>query len=65
MRKELFLWLACCMAATVLWAKPVDYTNARVKKIAELRGVPKQSYQGMAIYGDYLVSLQNTGQATI
>ena len=65
MRKELFLWLACCMAATVLWAKPVDYTNARVKKIAELRGVPKQSYQGMAIYGDYVVSLQNTGQATI
>ena len=33
--------------------------------MADLRGVPKQGYQGMAIWGDYLVSLQNTGQATI
>lgn len=45
--------------------KPVDFTNASVQKIADLQGVPKQGYQGMAIYNDYLVSLQNTGQATI
>lgn len=46
-------------------AKRLDYTNALVQKIADLQGVPKQSYQGMAIWGDYLVSLQNTGYATI
>ena len=44
---------------------PLDFTNASVEKIADLQGVPKQGYQGMAIYGDYMVSLQNTGQATI
>ena len=44
---------------------PMDFTNAYVQKIDDLQGVPKQGYQGMAIHGDYLVSLQNTGQATI
>lgn len=44
---------------------PFDFTNASVQKIADLQGVPKQGYQGMAIYDNYLVSLQNTGQATI
>jgi hypothetical protein len=43
----------------------MDFTNAYVQKIDDLQGVPKQGYQGMAIHGDYLVSLQNTGQATI
>jgi len=45
--------------------KPLDFTNATVQKVDDLRGFPKQSYQGMAIHGDYLVSLQNTGLATI
>ena len=54
------------MAALLLTAcLPMDFTNASVQKIDDLRGVPKQGYQGMAIHGDYLVSLQNTGQATI
>ena len=44
---------------------PFDFTNASVQKIADLQGAPQQSYQGMAIYGDYMVSIQNTGQATI
>lgn len=44
---------------------PLDFTNASVQKIADLQGVQKQGYQGMAIWGDYVVSLQNTGQATI
>lgn len=44
---------------------PMDFTNASVQKIADLQGVPKQGYQGMAIWNDYLVSLQNTGMATI
>ena len=54
--------LAVVLNAT---AKRLDYTNAIVQKVADLQGVSKQSYQGMAIWGDYLVSLQNTGQATI
>ena len=45
--------------------KPLDFTNATVQKIDDLQGFPKQGYQGMAIYKDYLVSLQNTGLATI
>ena len=44
---------------------PFDFSNSSVQKIADLQGVQGQSYQGMAIYDDYLVSLQNTGQATI
>ena len=44
---------------------PVDFTNASVQKYADLQGVQKQSYQGMAIWDNYLVSLQNTGWATI
>ena len=45
--------------------KPLDFTNATVEKFDDLRGVQGQSYQGMAIYDKWLVSLQNTGQATI
>lgn len=43
----------------------LDFTSASVQKFADLQGVPKQGYQGMAIWGNYLVSLQNTGYATI
>ena len=45
--------------------KPLDFTNATVQKFDDLQGFPKQGYQGMAIWEDYLVSLQNTGLATI
>ena len=51
------LGLAACM--------PLDLTNSSVQKVADLQGVPGQGYQGMAIHDNYLVSLQNTGQATI
>lgn len=50
---------------TTTACRTFDFTNATVEKIADLQGVPRQGYQGMAIYGDYVVSLQNTGQATI
>lgn len=53
------------MAVLCATAKRVDYTNAVVQKVANLQGFPGQSYQGMAIWGDYLVSLQNTGLATV
>lgn len=36
-----------------------------VRPFAGLQGVPEQGYQGMSIHKDYLVSLQNTGIATI
>lgn len=65
MRKRFLLTVAFCLLSYGLMAKRVNYTNATIQKIAELQGVPKQGYQGMAIWGDYLVSLQNTGQATI
>jgi len=65
MRKKFLLSVICCLTAFGLHAKRLDYTNAIIKKVADLRGVPKQGYQGMAIWGDYIVSLQNTGQATI
>ena len=48
-----------------LSCKPIDYTQENVRQWAPLQGVPRQGYQGMSIYGDYLVSLQNTGIATI
>lgn len=65
MRKRFLLTVVFCLLSYGLMAKRVNYTNATIQKIAELQGVPKQGYQGMAIWGDYIVSLQNTGQATI
>ena len=57
---NLLFFLLCLTACNTL-----DFTNASVEKVADLQGVPKQGYQGMAIWKDYLVSLQNTGLATI
>ena len=62
MKKLLYLLLTLLAVTSCM---PLDFTNASVQKIADLQGAPKQSYQGMAIYDNYLVSLQNTGQATI
>lgn len=50
---------------SIMSCMPMDYTNASIQKISDLQGVPNQSYQGMAVWNDYVVSLQNTGQATI
>ena len=49
----------------LLSCKPVEYTQESVKPFAPLQGVAKEGYQGMSIYDDYLVGLQNTGIATI
>ncbi|MBO4444045.1 MAG: hypothetical protein J5814_04675 [Bacteroidaceae bacterium] len=54
--------LVCAGCASV---RDVSYTTERVERAGELQGFPKQGYQGMSIYGDYLVSLQNTGLATL
>ncbi|MBQ9286655.1 MAG: hypothetical protein IJ209_10320 [Bacteroidaceae bacterium] len=63
-------WTALAVVAVAAGAlctscKSVEYNVENVKQLAELQGVPKQGYQGMSIYKDYLVSLQNTGVATI
>lgn len=63
--KDIYLFVFMLAVVLNVTAKRLNYTNAIVQKVADLQGVPKQSYQGMAIWGDYLVSLQNTGQTTI
>lgn len=45
--------------------KGVGYVTESVERVGTLQGVPRQGYQGMAVYDDYLVSLQNTGEATL
>ena len=51
--------------ALCLSCRSVEYTSENVKPFAPLQGVAKEGYQGMSIYDDYLVGLQNTGIATI
>lgn len=57
----------CMLAVLVLQTAcvPVDFSNVTVQKVGDLQGIKGQSYQGMAMYDDYIVSLQNTGWATI
>ena len=43
----------------------VTFTTERIEKVGEFEGFPKQGFQGMSVYGNYLVSLQNTGLATL
>ena len=63
MRRNFLIPLATLLLTMA--CKPLDFTNASVQTVDDLRGFPKQGYQGMAIYKAYLVSLQNTGLATI
>lgn len=44
---------------------PNDYSEYELSNYGSLAKVAKESFQGMAISGDYLVSLQNKGYATI
>ena len=52
-------------AALCISCRSVGYNADNVRQLSELQGVSGQGYQGMSIYEDYLVSLQNTGVATI
>lgn len=65
MKRITFPLLALSILLLAASCVPFDFTDASVQKIADLQGIQGQGYQGMAIHGDYLVSLQNTGQATI
>ena len=53
------------MATGCTSIREVEYTTERIEKVGDFQGFPKQGFQGMSIYGDYLVSLQNTGLATL
>ncbi|MCR5179914.1 MAG: hypothetical protein K6C30_01690, partial [Bacteroidaceae bacterium] len=59
------LLLTAVTAVLCTSCRTTDYSHCDVLPVAPLQGVAKQGYQGMAIHDDYLVSLQNTGQATI
>lgn len=45
--------------------REVSYMTERIERVGEFQGFPKQGFQGMSICGDYMVSLQNTGLATL
>ncbi|MCI1282527.1 MAG: hypothetical protein LKG25_08035 [Prevotella sp.] len=53
----LLLGLTSC---STLHLSEQSFTNA-----APLQGLKGEGYQGMAIYGNYMISLQNTGWATL
>lgn len=60
--------IACAFPFLFTSCRTSDFSRVAaydVSHFADLQGVPKQGYQGMTIHGDYLVSLQNSGQATI
>ena len=59
------LWPTLLLTTGCTSVREVTFTTERIEKLGEFEGFPKQSFQGMSIYGDYLVSLQNTGLATI
>ena len=62
------LTLLCLMAllsSGCTSIREVTFTTERIEKVGNFEGFPKQGFQGMSVYGDYLVSLQNTGLATL
>jgi len=53
------------LSASCSSVRCVEFTTDHIQQVGTLEGFPKQGYQGMSIWGDYLVSLQNTGLATL
>ena len=53
------------LATSCTSIRDVQYTTERIEKVGKFQGFPELYFQGMSIYGDYLVSLQNTGVATL
>ena len=64
-RLSIFFYSLIFCSLFLLSCKSLEYAKDNVRPLSELQGVAKQGYQGMTIYDDYLVSLQNTGIATI
>lgn len=45
--------------------KPINFSKFKMKDVGALQSDQKRSYQGMCIYEDWLLSVQNTGYATL
>lgn len=76
MKKFVFILVLLCAISAKGQSSSSDfvYTGAEVclaehtfscRHLGKLQGVEKQSYQGMDIWKDYIVSCQNTGYVTI
>lgn len=72
--KKIFLSLAIVLPFMAYSQNAYDYSGEKIalethyfqsSNIGKLQGDKKQTYQGMDIWGDYMISLQNTGVATI
>ena len=65
-KKQLaLLCLMALLSSSCTSVREVTFTTEHIEKVGTFDGFPKQGFQGMSIYGDYLVSLQNTGLATL
>lgn len=45
--------------------KPINFSKFKLKDVGDLQSDQKQGYQGMCIYDDWLLSVQNKGYATL
>ena len=45
--------------------KPINFSKFKLKDVGALQSDQKRSFQGMCIYEDWLLSVQNTGYATL
>lgn len=45
--------------------KPINFSKFKLKDVGALQSDQKQGYQGMCIYEDWLLSVQNKGYATL
>ncbi|MBQ6161658.1 MAG: hypothetical protein IJK21_03300 [Prevotella sp.] len=64
-RLSLFASFAFVAVALLTSCRSMDFTRSTVSHFAPFNGWEGQAYQGMAIYDDYMLSLQNTGLATL
>lgn len=65
LRHLAILGLMTLLASACSSVREVTFTTERIENVGKFEGFPKQGFQGMSIFGDYLVSLQNTGLATL
>lgn len=74
MRKTRLIIVACILSLSAAAQQVYTYTGEKVslskhtftsRCLGKLQGVAGQAYQGLDVWQDYAVSLQNTGYATI
>ena len=64
-RLSLFAFISFVAAIVLTSCRSIDFSRSTAVHFAPLTGWKGQSYQGMAIYKDYMVSMQNSGLATL